>query len=94
MKGFTRLLIACALLLGIVGPVRSAERIAAIVNKEVILASDVDDQTREAAMRMRVDPADTASMGRLRKEVLNQLVEKQVLLAEAQKQGITVTAAD
>ena len=94
MKGFTRLLIACALLLGIVGPVRSAERIAAIVNKEVILASDVDDQTREAAMRMRVDPADTASMGRLRKEVLNQLVEKQVLLAEAQKQGITVAEAD
>ena len=94
MKGFIRLLFACALLLGIVGPVRSAERIAAIVNKEVILASDVDEQTREAAMRMRLDPADTVAIGRLRKEVLNQLVEKQVLLTEAQKQGITVTDAD
>ena len=38
---------------------------------------------REAAVRMRLDPGDSVAMGRLRKEVLNQLVEKQVLLAEA-----------
>lgn len=95
MKGLIRLLAVCViLLLTVGGSARSAERIAAIVNKEVILASDVDEQTREAAARMRVDPADTLQMGRLRKEVLNQLVEKQVLLAEAQKQNITVTDAD
>jgi len=95
MKGLIRLLAACAiLLLTVGGSARSAERIAAIVNKEVILASDVDEQTREAAVRMRMDPADTVQIGRLRKEVLNQLVEKQVLLAEAQKQNITVTDAD
>jgi len=95
MKGLIRLLAACAiLLLTVGGSARSAERIAAIVNKEVILASDVDEQTREAAVRMRMDPADTVQIGRLRKEVLNQLVEKRVLLAEAQKQNITVTDAD
>jgi peptidyl-prolyl cis-trans isomerase SurA len=95
MKGLIRLLAACAvLLLTVGGSARSAERIAAIVNKDVILASDVDEQTREAATRMRLDPSDSASIHRLRKEVLNQLVEKQVLLAEAQKQGITVTDAD
>jgi parvulin-like peptidyl-prolyl isomerase len=92
MKGLTRLLAACAIvLLTVGGSARSAERIAAIVNKEVILASDVDEQTREAAVRMRVDPGDSVQMGRLRKEVLNQLVEKQVLLAEAQKQNITIS---
>jgi peptidyl-prolyl cis-trans isomerase SurA len=70
-------------------PGRSAERIAAIVNKDVILQSDVEEQTREAALRMRVDPADSAAMARLRREVLNQLVERQVLLTEAARLGIT-----
>jgi parvulin-like peptidyl-prolyl isomerase len=94
MKGIIRLLAVSALLLVSVGPARSAERIAAIVNKEVILASDVDEQTREAAARMRLDPGDSTAIKRLRGEVLNQLVEKQVLLTEAQKQGITITDAD
>jgi peptidyl-prolyl cis-trans isomerase SurA len=95
MKGVIRLFAACAiLLLTMSGAARSAERIAAIVNKEVILASDVDESAREAAARLRLDPGDSVAMGRLRKEVLNQLVEKQVLLAEANKQGITITDAD
>ena len=72
----------------------AAERIAAVVNKEAILASDVDDQTRDAAERMNMDPADTASYKRLRGEVLNQLIEKQVLLTEANRQAITVTDAE
>jgi peptidyl-prolyl cis-trans isomerase SurA len=69
----------------------AAERIAAVVNKEAILASDVDEQTRDAAERMNVDPSDTSSYNRLRGEVLNQLIEKQVLLTEANREGITVT---
>jgi peptidyl-prolyl cis-trans isomerase SurA len=70
---------------------RATERIAAVVNKEAILASDVDEQTKDAAQRMNIDPADTSSYKRLRGEVLSQLIEKQVLLAEATRQGITVT---
>ena len=72
----------------------ASERIAAIVNKDVILASDVDEETRNAAYRMRIDPADSLSFKKLRKEVLNQLVEKHVLLAEAARLGITVTPAE
>lgn len=72
----------------------AAERIAAIVNKEVILASDVDEEARGAAYRMRIDPADSVAFGKLRKDVLNQMVEKHVLLAEATRLGITVTPAD
>ena len=76
------------------GDAGAAERIAAIVNKEVILASDVDEETRNAAYRMRVDPADSVSLGKLRKEVLNQMVEKHVLLAEATRQNITISPAE
>jgi peptidyl-prolyl cis-trans isomerase SurA len=72
----------------------ASERIAAVVNKQIILESDVEEQTGEAAARLHVDPSDSLSMGRLRKDVLNQLVEKEVLLAEASRQGITVSAAD
>ena len=79
---------------GFAGGAGAAERIAAIVNKEVILASDVDEETRSVAYRMRIDPADSVAFGRLRKEVLNQMVEKHVLLAEATRQGITVAPAE
>ena len=43
---------------------------------------------------MRVDPGDSVAFGKLRSDVLNQLVEKEVLLAEATRQAVTVTNAD
>jgi peptidyl-prolyl cis-trans isomerase SurA len=76
------------------GSAGAGERIAAVVNKEVILASDVDEEARGAAYRMRMDPADTVAFKNLRKEVLNQMIEKHVLLAEAARQNITVTPAE
>jgi peptidyl-prolyl cis-trans isomerase SurA len=77
-----------------IAPVAAAERIAAIVNKQVILSSDVDDRTMEAAARMRLDPSDSVAIARLRSEVLSQMVEKEVLLAEAERQAITVSNVD
>lgn len=74
--------------------VSAAERIAAIVNKDVILESDVDEQLRLAMANMRVNPSDSASVGRLRRDVLQQLVDEQVILNEAQKQGITIPKAE
>jgi peptidyl-prolyl cis-trans isomerase SurA len=79
---------------GAPGSTGAAERIAAIVNKSVILSSDVDEQTQQAAARFNVDPDDSASMKKLRKEVLDQLVEKQVILAEATRLGVTVAPKD
>ncbi len=73
---------------------RAAERISAIVNKSVILSSDVDDQTRQAAARYQIDPEDSTTIKKLRKEVLGQLVEKQVILAEAARLNITVQPKD
>ena len=70
------------------------ERIAAIVNKEVILESDVDEQLRTAIGTLHADPSDSAAVAKLRKDVLQQLIDEQVILAEAQRQGITIAKAD
>jgi peptidyl-prolyl cis-trans isomerase SurA len=94
-------LYAVVLLLGMgaaVGGVRrdagAAERIAAVVNKEVILESDVDDQLRNAVVSLHVDPDDSVSVAKLRKEVLQQLIDEQVILAEAARQGTTIPKAE
>jgi peptidyl-prolyl cis-trans isomerase SurA len=71
-----------------------SERIAAIVNKEVILESDVDEQLRVAMTNLRVDPSDSVTVAKLRKDVLKQLIDEQVILAEAQHQGVTIPRAD
>ncbi|HYQ96429.1 MAG TPA: peptidylprolyl isomerase [Candidatus Eisenbacteria bacterium] len=72
----------------------ASERIAAIVNKEVILESDVDDQLRVAMANLHVDPGDSVSVAKLRKDVLRQLIDEQVILAEAQRQNITIPKTD
>ena len=72
----------------------AAERIAAIVNNNVILESDVDERFQQAAMRFNVDPRDTAATAKLRKSVLDQLIENQVVIAEGTKLGITVSPAE
>lgn len=85
------------LLLAVGGAVavgESAERIAAIVNKEVILESDVDDAMQQAAAQYRIDPQDSVTMKQLRKDVLKQLVDEQVILAEAARQNVTITPAE
>ncbi len=72
----------------------ASERIAAIVNKEVILQSDVDEQLQVAEANLHVDPSDSDSVAKLRKDVLRQLVDEQVILAEADRQNITIPKAD
>jgi len=72
----------------------ASERITAIVNKEVILESDVDEQLRTAMGNLRVDPADSVTVAKLRKDVLQQLIGGREILAEAARQNITIPKAD
>lgn len=83
-----------ALLAGSGERVGAAERIAAIVNKNVILASEVDERFQQAAARFSVDPRDSASIAKLRRNIIDQLIENQVVLAEAVRLGITVSPQD
>lgn len=79
---------------GLAAPAVASESIAAIVNKEVILESEVDESLQQAIAQYHVDPEDSIAVARLRKDVLQQLVDEQVILAEATRQGVTVTKAD
>lgn len=79
---------------GLAAPAIAAEGIAAIVNKEVILESEVDESLQQAIAQYHVDPDDSVAVAKLRKDVLQQLVDEQVILAEAARQGVTVTKAD
>ena len=95
---FTRLAwIVVALAAAVAAPARNvaaSERIAAIVNKEVILQSDVDDQLRLAEANLRVDPSDSVTVAKLRKDVLRQLIDEQVILAEAARQNVSISKTD
>ena len=93
----TRLVWMAAIVVAAAAPTRmvaGSERIAAIVNKEVILESDVDDQLRLAEANLHVDPADSVTVAKLRKDVLRQLIDEQVILAEAARQNITIPKTD
>jgi len=89
---------ALATLAGVALPathhIAAAERIAAIVDKEVILESDVDEQLRNTIGSLHVDPSDSVTIAKLRKDVLQQLIDEQVILAEAARQNITIPKAD
>jgi peptidyl-prolyl cis-trans isomerase SurA len=92
-----RVLAAAALVVigcSLSAPAVAAESIAAIVNKEVILESEVDDALQQAAVQYHVDSSDSAAVARLRKDVLKQLVDEQIILAEAARQGVSVTKAE
>lgn len=93
----TRLAWMAAIAVAALAPARmvaGSERIAAIVNKEVILESDVDDQLRLAEANLHVDPADSTTVAKLRHDVLRQLIDEQVILAEAARQNITIPKTD
>lgn len=91
-------ILAAAVLLAVgcvfAAPAPASESIAAIVNKEVILESEVDDALEQALAQYRVDPNDSTAVARVRQDVLQQLVDEQVILAEAAKQGVTVAPAE
>jgi peptidyl-prolyl cis-trans isomerase SurA len=89
--GATLLLVASALAAAGSIPASASERIAAIVNKNVILASEVDERFQQAAARFNVDPRDSVSVAKLRRSVLDQMIENEVVAAEGTRLGIVVT---
>jgi len=67
--------------------------IAAVVNDEVILKSDVEEQLYLFLIRNQAQP-DSVMADTLRKQILDQLIEEKLIVAEAKKQGLTVTDAE
>jgi peptidyl-prolyl cis-trans isomerase SurA len=88
-------LVGCVLIGG--PPVAAQERmldgIAAVVNDEVVLRSDVEEQLYLFLMRSQMTPDSTVA-DTLRQQILDQLIEEKLVVAEAKRQGVTVTDAE
>src|SRR5439155_8867495 len=69
------------------------DAIAAMVNDEPVLASDVEEQLFQFLQRSQAHP-DSAQVDTLRHQVLDQLIDDKLLLAEAKRQSITVNPAE
>jgi len=70
--------------------VEMIDGVAAVVGNDVVLLSELEQQSFLVASQSGVDPADTAKVRQLRQEVLDRLIDEKVVLEEAQRQGITV----
>ncbi len=74
----------------------SAQRldgIAAVVNNQVVLQSDVEEQLYLFLMSAQAE-VDSAAVDTLRVQILNKLIDEKLILAEAQRLGITVPDAE
>ena len=74
------------------GP-QQLDRIAAVVNDEVVLESDVDEQVVLFLQRNNARP-DSAVVDTLRKQVLDQMINEKLIVAEAKRQGMTASAQE
>jgi len=75
------------------GGATALDAIAAMVNDEPVLASDVEEQLFLFLQRAQARP-DSAQLDTLRRQVLDQLIDEKLLIAEAKRQNISVTAAE
>lgn len=86
--------ISLALLLGASSaPAQRLDGIAAVVNDDVVLQSDVEEQLYLFLMRAQVRP-DSMTVDTLRQQILKQLIDEKLIVAEAKRQGISVSDAE
>jgi len=72
---------------------QALDAIAAMVNDEPVLASDVEEQLYLFLQRAQARP-DSSQVDTLRRQVLDQLIDEKLVLAEAKRQNLTVTPAE
>jgi peptidyl-prolyl cis-trans isomerase SurA len=64
------------------------------VNDEVVLQSDVEEQLYLFLMRAQASGVDSQTVDTLRTQILNQLIDEKLIVAEAKRQGLTVTESE
>jgi peptidyl-prolyl cis-trans isomerase SurA len=67
------------------------DRIAAVVNDGVVLASQLDEQTEEITARLREQKTELPARGVLRRQILERLVVEEIQVQRASKIGIQVS---
>ena len=70
--------------------VQHLDGIAAVVNDEVVLQSDVEEQVYLFVMRNQLHP-DSAAADTLRRQVLEEMINEKLVVAEAKRQGLVVS---
>lgn len=78
------------LLLAVPAFAQRLDGIAAVVNDELVLESDVEEQLALFLMRSQTQP-DSFAVDTLRKQILDQLIDEKLIVAEAKRQGMTVS---
>jgi len=74
---------------------RRIDGIAAVVQDEIITASDLEEQLQLLLIQMRIDPSTSPGMAdSLRGEVLSQLIDNILVVKEAERQGIKASDAE
>lgn len=77
------------------GPKDVVDRVAGVVNREIVLLSEV--RRRAAPLIARMPPGSTTPPGaetRLLREMLDRIVDEKVIAIDAERQHITVTDAE
>ena len=67
------------------------DRIAAIVNEGIVLASELDAQTEEVTQRLREQKTELPPRNVLRRQILERLVIEEIQMQRAERLGIQVT---
>lgn len=75
------------------GGAQRLDGITAVVNDEVVLESDVEEQLYLFLMRAQTQP-DSSQVDTLRQQILDQLIDEKLIVAEAKRQGVSVTDAE
>lgn len=75
-------------------PAQRLDGIAATVNNQVVLQSDVEEQLYLFLMSAQASEVDSATVDTLRTQILNKLIDEKLILSEAQRQGVTVPDAE
>ena len=67
--------------------------VVAVVNDEVVLASEVDEQVSLFLQQARVRP-DSSELAQLRREVLDRIIDEKVIVSEAKRQNVALVEAE
>ncbi len=69
------------------------DQVAATINDEAILASEVEEQLYIAIQRSGGRPS-PEQIGEMRRQILDQMIDEKLIIAEAKRQGIAVSDAE
>jgi peptidyl-prolyl cis-trans isomerase SurA len=72
---------------------QALDGIAAVVNNDIVLQSDVEEQLYLFVMRNQIRP-DSMMLDTLRRQILDEMINEKIIYAEAVRQGLTANDAE